>query len=72
MATDTTTAFARWMDANDLDDRSAAVLLGLTQNMVRYLREGRKPDGDKCIPRKGTRIIMQAVAEGHVFEPYPL
>jgi len=72
METHATTAFAAWMDANDLDDRQASILLGLSQIMVRYLREGRRPDGEKCVPQRDTRLLMQAVAEGHVFEPYPI
>lgn len=66
------TPFARWMIANDLDDRQAAVLLGLSQIMCRYLREGRRADGERCVPQKDTRLLMQAVQEGHIFEPYPL
>lgn len=55
-----------WRQNLGLSLRVAAARLGQTAPVLMSWEAGRR------VPSKTTRIIMQAITEGHVFEPYPL
>lgn len=67
-----TTAFHQWRQQVNLSVGQAAVLLGKTRQMVRYLDAGRTNDGRRVVPLLDTRRLMSAVARGIDLAPWPI
>lgn len=54
-----TTEFREWRLRQGLTYRKAAELLGITHQAVHYLDRG------DCQPKRGTRMLMDAIAKGY-------
>lgn len=70
-AEQTMTEFAKWRRQVGLSFKEAAEMLGMTEQMVRYLEAGRSPRG-VCVPQTDTRRLMTAIAKNADVTPWPV
>lgn len=65
-------AFRLWREAMDYSIEDAANAVGCKIGMAKYLDQGIGPNGEPCLPKAWTRMLMTAAFKGHTFKPWPM